>query len=167
MPAVEISRLDEATVEVWGLNPFLADLLKQIVSAADPSGCDAAEARLYSTPTAGAEPEFDVEWEELIQPDLEEYFASSLDIVQTDLVKMPSHESALSDYRLRIPMDHLESWIHALNQARLALVARYDISEKEMSNLPLQGDLRALSVFQVHFYGFIQECFLREMDGGE
>lgn len=147
-----------------GLDPFLADLLHQISSAADPEGSTEAQARLYSTPTAGAEPEFDEEWAEFVLPDLQEYFASSLEIVQGDLAGLPPMDAVEGEYQLQIPTAHLESWIHALNQARLALTARYDVSEKEMSALPLSGGPRALSVFQIHFYGFLQECFLRHLE---
>lgn len=164
MNAVEISRLDKQTVCVAGLDPFLSDLLQKIADAADPSGNTAAEARLYTTPTNGAEPEFDEEWTELIQPDLREYFATSVEIVQGDLLGFSSAEENPESDELQIPVAHLEAWIHALNQARLALAARHDVTENDMNDLPLGGDVRALSVFQIHFYGFLQECFLRQLE---
>jgi hypothetical protein len=30
--------------------------------------------------------------------------------------------------------------------------------------MPLAGDARSLALFQVHFYGFLMECFLRELE---
>lgn len=164
MNAVEISRLDKQTVSVAGLDPFLIDLLHKIAEAADPMGNEAASARLYSTPTQGAEPEFDAEWTELIQPDLEEHFASSVEIVQGDLHGFPASDPGSDGNELQIPAAHLEAWIHALNQARLALAARFNVTENDMNDLPLGGDVRALSVFQIHFYGFLQECFLRQLE---
>jgi hypothetical protein len=60
---------------------------------------------------------------------------------------------------------HLEAWIHALNQARLALSARFGFTERDMEDaIPIEGDQRALALFQVHFYGFLQECFLRQLE---
>jgi len=52
-----------------------------------------------------------------------------------------------------------------LNQARLALAARFDFKEAEMSqNGPRNIEtVRDLSLFQVHFYGFLQECLLQDM----
>jgi hypothetical protein len=151
-------------VSVAVLDPFLIELLNKIAEAADPTGKPAAEARLYTTPTAGAEPEFDEEWTELIQPDLQEYFATSVDIVQGDLLGFPSTDSDSPETALQIPIAHLEAWVHALNQARLALAAQFNVSEEDMNDLPLGGDVRALGVFQIHFYGFLQECFLRLLD---
>ena len=62
-------------------------------------------------------------------------------------------------------MKHLEAWIHALNQARLALAARHDFSERELEReIPAEGDDRAFALFQIHFYGLLQEFFLRQLD---
>jgi hypothetical protein len=83
--------------------------------------------------------------------------------VQADLEKFSS-EDADGSVSLTLPVQHLELWIHALNQARLALAARHDIAEREMDSLPIGGDPRALTVFQIHFYGYLLERFLRELE---
>jgi hypothetical protein len=60
---------------------------------------------------------------------------------------------------------HLEAWIHALNQARLALAARHEFAERELEReVPTEGGERALALFQIHFYGLLQEFFLRQLD---
>jgi hypothetical protein len=54
-----------------------------------------------------------------------------------------------------------------LNQARLAIAATYQFSDQELCDhyrSPL-GSRRDLSLFQVNFYGFLQEFILREMEG--
>ena len=162
MTRVEIQRVDEQTVAVSGLSLLLCELLQQIpVAAADDS--DEAQARLFSTPTHGADPECDEEWKSYVEPGLRELFESALDVVQADLENFPPDEPA-ETHTLHLPVKNLESWIHALNQARLALFARYDVTEPEMEELPTSGDERALAIFQIHFYGFLEECFLREVD---
>ena len=46
--------------------------------------------------------------------------------------------------------------------ARLALAARYGFTEKEIDGpLPESGDVTTLALYQLHFYGWLQECFLR------
>ena len=55
-----------------------------------------------------------------------------------------------------------------MNQARLALAAKYDFTEAELSDhyrSPI-GSRRDLSLFQVNFYGFLQEFILRELECG-
>ena len=69
------------------------------------------------------------------------------------------------DNALRIPVKNLEAWIHTLNQARLAIAARYDFSERDMDKrMSLDGGARSLALFQIHFYGVLQECFLQQLD---
>jgi hypothetical protein len=160
---VDIRRIDEQTVGIEDLDPFLCELLQQIPSKADPSGDESAEARLYSSPTAGTEPNFDLEWREYVEPELRQSFESARDVVRDDVAALPLQEARLPN-TLLIPVSHLDSWIHALNQARLALGARYEITEEDMDEIPSGGDERALAIFQVHFYGYLQERFLHELE---
>ena len=102
-------------------------------------------------------------WRNYVEPGLRELFQSSLEIIANDLADFPGALPE-EDYTLSLPLTHLEPWVHGLNQARLALAARYSFTEEEMEGrMPLDGDTRAFALFQVHFYGFLQECFLREL----
>jgi hypothetical protein len=59
--------------------------------------------------------------------------------------------------------------LSALNQARLVLTAKYHFTDGELSDQfrsPI-GSRRDLSLFQVNFYGFLQEFILRELGGWE
>ena len=161
---MEVIRQDEKTVGLRELDLFSCELLHQIPSSADPSGSEAATSRIYTSPTHGAEPEFDEEWVEYVGPDLKHCFESSLETVQADLQSLK--QSGEDDvYELAIPVTHLEAWIHGLNQARLVLAARYDFGESEMEKMPLSGDIRALALYQIHFYGYLQERFLQQLCG--
>jgi hypothetical protein len=160
---VEIYRSDEQTVVIEDLDLFLCELLRKILESADPSGSENARRRLYSSPTQGTEPDFDEEWKEYVEPELREGFQSALDVVQGDLADLP--EGDPDTYcTLHIPVEHLDGWIHALNQARLALGARHDVTDEDMENIPTGGDARALAIFQIHFYGYLQERFLHELE---
>jgi len=66
-----------------------------------------------------------------------------------------------------IPAKHAEAWLNALNQARLSIAARNEFTEGELGDnyrSPI-GSRRDLSLFQVNFYGFLQEFILRELLG--
>ncbi len=160
---MEIHRLDEQTVAIEDLDLFLCELLQQIPVSADPYDSDSATERLYSSPTHGAEPGFDQEWKEYVEPELRDYFNSALDVVREDLADFPSGDTD-GYYTLLVPVKNLESWIHALNQARLALGARYNVTEEDMDEIPTGGNERALAIFQIHFYGYLQERFLAELE---
>jgi len=160
---MHITRLDRRTLALAQLNPVCCELLRKIVSSADPGEDGPAHARLFQTPTAGREPEADRDWREYVEPDLRRLFQDALEVVAEDL-KTLSGEGRRGGATLCIPVPNLEAWVHALNQARLAIVAREGFSEKEMDGrVPLEGEARALTLFQVHFYGFLQEAFLREL----
>jgi hypothetical protein len=160
---MEIRRLDPQTVALAGLDPFACALLRQIIPSAAPGDNAAARARLFSSPTGGAEPEFDEDWRAWVEPDLHEHFQSSLSLVESDLAELPA-EATEEPAELQIPVEHLDSWINALNQARLALAARHEITERDMESELLLGDARGFALFQVEFYGSLQFCFIRELE---
>lgn len=160
---MDIHRIDEQTVAIEDLDIFLCELLHQIPDCADPGDSEKARMRLYSSPTHGAEPRFDEEWKEFVEPELHDLFRSALDVVREDLADSPLGRPD-KQHKVIIPVAHLESWIHALNQARLALGARYDVTDEDMDDIPTGGDERALAIFQIHFYGYLQERFLRELE---
>ena len=158
-----ISRLDEQTLTLSELDLLAVELLHQIGISAEPEGSPAAAERLFPSPSAGRDSSLDRDWKNYVEPGLRELFQSSLEIIETDLADFPG-QSSEDTYSLDLPVKHLEAWIHGLNQARLALAARYSFTEEEMEGrIPLEGDTRAFALFQVHFYGFLQECFLREL----
>ncbi|MDQ3623857.1 MAG: DUF2017 family protein [Verrucomicrobiota bacterium] len=150
-------------MEIGDLDILCVELLRQILPSADVDDNPAGRARLFTSPTAGREPDLDRDWQSYVEPDLRELFQSSLDVIRADLESLPA-KVALEFAALRIPVKHLEPWIQGLNQARLALAAKYDFTERDMEGIdPDAGDARAFALFQIHFYGFLQECFLREL----
>jgi hypothetical protein len=59
--------------------------------------------------------------------------------------------------------------LSALNQARLVIAAKCNFTDGELCDhyrSPI-GSRRDLSLFQVNFYGFLQEFILRELDRWE
>jgi hypothetical protein len=162
---VQISRPDEETVLLSQLDQMLAELLRRVVRSADPSGSEAARNRLFSAPTEDTgEAEFAEDWRNYVEPELRQLFQSSLEVIEGDVKALRLNRKA-GEATLVIPVNHLESWIHGLNQARLALTARHDFDEKDMDRVvPLIGDERSFALLQVRFYGILQELFLRELE---
>jgi hypothetical protein len=162
---VKITRVDEQTISIGPMDLFCTELLRQIRLSATAEDDGKVPERLYPSPTFGKDHEFDEEWRDYVRPGLEEIFDSNLSTIDQDLANFPPTKPADDHHTLHIPVSHLEAWVHGLNQARLAIAARYGFEEKEMdSNIPMDGDVRALALFQVHFYGWLQECFLRVLD---
>ena len=153
-------------IEIAELDPFLAELLRQIPASANPEGASAAEERIFSAPANGSESELCAEWKMYVEPELRRLFQTATQTVAGDLKQLNGNENSLANRTLRIPAKHADAWLSALNQARLVIAAKNDFTEAELNDhlhSPI-GSRRDLSLFQVNFYGFLQEFILREMD---
>jgi hypothetical protein len=159
---MQLARTDSQTVALRGLDPFDCELLRQIVPSASPGDHPAARARLYSSPTAGADPAFDEDWQEYVEPDLRAHFEAGRSLVERDLTGLaaaPDEESAALD----IPVAHLDSWISALTQARLVLAEQHGITENRLPQELTIGDPRLFALIQMEFYGELLFWFVREV----
>jgi hypothetical protein len=163
---MEICRRGEH-LEISDLDPFLAELLRQIPASTDPGGAPTARERLFSLPIDASEKETCKEWKLYVEPELRRLFQSATETVATDLEQLNGDEKSVGNCTLRIPAKHADAWLNALNQARLVIAARCNFTEAELCDQhrsPI-GSRRDLSLFQVNFYGFLQEFILREIMG--
>jgi hypothetical protein len=163
---MEICRGDDE-LEISELDPFLAELLRQIPASTNPEESLAAEQRLFSRPADKGEKESCAEWKLYVEPELRKLFRTATETVASDLQQLNGNERPFANRTLRIPAKHADAWLSALNQARLVIAAKYDFTEGELCDhyrSPI-GSRRDLSLFQVNFYGFLQEFILREISG--
>lgn len=163
---MEICRQNDA-LEISELDPFLAELLRQIPESTSANEASPAKARLFSAPAAESDAEFCQEWKLYVQPELQRLFQSATETVTTDLKQLCGNEKAFANRTLRIPAEHADAWLNALNQARLVIAAKNNFTDTELCDhyrSPI-GSRRDLSLFQINFYGFLQELILREMCG--
>jgi hypothetical protein len=154
------------SLEISELDPFLAELLRQIPESTNPEGAEAAEERLFSAPAHSDLRDICAEWKVYVEPELRRLFSCATETVAADLQQLNGSEKPFANCTLRIPTAHAEAWLSALNQARLVIAAKYSFNEGELCDhyrSPI-GSRRDLSLFQVNFYGFLQEFILREMD---
>jgi hypothetical protein len=150
-------------LEISELDPFLAELLRQLPSSTSPENCQSAQNRIYSLPAN--EKEICAEWKVYVEPELQRLFGSATDTVAADLQQLSGNEKGFANRTLFIPTKHADAWLIALNQARLIIAARNDFTDGELSDnyrSPI-GSRRDLSLFQVNFYGFLQEFIIREL----
>lgn len=161
---MEIRREGE-TLELSELDPFLAELLRQIPESTRVDQTEEARARLFSLPADQSQMELCAEWKLYVEPELRRLFQSATETVSEDLKPLNGVSKPFANCTLRIPTDHSDAWLNALNQARLAIAAKYAFTESELGDhyrSPI-GSRRDLSLFQVNFYGFLQEFILHEM----
>ncbi len=157
------ARVDDETILLAGIDLSWWELLHQIPESSK-IGDDSARDRLYPRPTESTDKTFEQDWEDFVQPELKELFQSSIEIVEQDLEACAIEETQLY-YNLVIPVKHLPAWINALNQARLALGARYGVTEVDMEGHAQGTDERLLAIDKINLYGQLQEYFMRAADG--
>ncbi len=160
---------NNGTLEITEIDPFLAELLRQLPTSTKPDAIPAAEQRIFSLPADREEKELCAEWKLYVEPELRKHFQSATEVVEADLQQIKEDDKPFANRALRIPREHSDAWLNALNQARLTIAAKYDFTEAELSDhyrSPI-GSRRDLGLFQVNFYGFLQEFILREMECGE
>lgn len=152
-------------LEISELDPFLAELLRQIPDSTSTEGAEAAEHRLFSSPAPASEREICAEWKLYVEPELRRLFRTATETVAADLKQLNGSTKPFANCTLRIPAENAEAWLNALNQARLAIAAKYNFTDGELCDhyrSPI-GSRRDLGLFQVNFYGFLQEFILQEM----
>ena len=150
--------------EAWNfeeMDPFETALLREVPLCAVPED-EKTKRRLYSSPTAGADKEADEEWRENVDPGLRELFQSHLDAVVGDIAKMKIEGESSS---IRIPAANAPAWIHTLNQARLALGAKHDVTEDDMEGRRMpRENAKLYALMQIDCYGTLLGLLLRHTE---
>src|SRR3954453_10726449 len=112
-------------LEITELDPFLAELLRQIPASTSVENSPTAYNRIFTPP---ADPKHQqkicAEWKDYVEPELQRLFRSATDTVAADLQQLSGNEKTFANRTLTIPAEHADAWLNALNQARLAIAAR-------------------------------------------
>ncbi len=164
---MEIRRHGDS-LEISELDPFLAELLRQIPESTNREGTEAAEQRIFSLPGDVSQTELCKEWKLYVEPELRRLFESATETVASDLQALNAKSKPFANCTLRIPITNADAWLSALNQARLVIASKFGFTEGELGDhyrSPI-GSRRDLSLFQVNFYGFLQEFILHEIHDG-
>ncbi|MEY2439727.1 MAG: hypothetical protein QOI34_1112, partial [Verrucomicrobiota bacterium] len=149
-------------LEISELDPFLAELLRQIPASTSAENAPAAESRIFSAPSNADEENLCAEWKLYVEPELRRLFQSAMETVAADLEQLSGNEKTFANRILVIPAKHADAWLNTLNQARVVIAAKNNFTEGELGDnyrSPI-GSRRDLSLFQVNFYGFLQEFIL-------
>ena len=139
--------------------------MRQIPESTNTDGVESAQQRLFSSPAPASEREICAEWKLYVEPELRRLFRSATETVAADLKQLNGSTKPFANCTLRIPTENAEAWLNALNQARLVIAAKYNFTDGELCDhyrSPI-GSRRDLGLFQVNFYGFLQEFILQEM----
>ena len=143
--------------------PLLASLMRQIPRLFEQDW-SVAEERLFPSPTHDSRDQaLREDWKAHVEPELHAFFLSARQVVEADL---RGFEESAGNYTLEFPAAHAESWLNALNQARLCLAAQHHLEEAELSQMgPIAiVSERDLARLQIHFYAALQQWLVEVLD---
>ena len=157
---MKLAATEEGALDLEEIPPFLFGLLQAVplgAASKDPR----VETRFYPVPALD---DLLVEdWKTLVHPELQETFLSAREVVLADLRRTSEAEGRFS---MEIPPNHMDAWLSTLNQARFAIAEENHFGEKDLAEeiVPDSSDPRSLALFQISFYGFLQECLVKMQD---
>jgi hypothetical protein len=162
-----IRKWKKKAIEFSRIERIEAELLRQVPACCELDQDGNAESRIFPAPADASEPDLLQDWNEYVRPELQHLFLSAKETVEADLRQLKMKLGHLG--RFLVPMEHGESWLNALNQARLILAAKYEFSEAELSALeaPKTFSQRELVLHQINFYAAIQERLIEILTIGE
>lgn len=161
MAAVRI--LDDGSVSFEGIAPQLLQILSRMHEAAEAGSPD-VEARLFPSPVLESSHDHIAEdWKAFVEPDLQAGFLSAREAVTADL--RGATKTADGHFVFRIPPKHLDHWLSALTQSRLALAELHHFTDEDQGRTT--GDLddpREFALMQSGIYGSMLEWLVSIVD---
>jgi hypothetical protein len=143
------------------IDPLIGELLRGLPGCAAVDD-EATRARIFSSPTGGADREIDEEWRENMEPDMRELFQSHVDVVVGDLAAMTEKDDSST---LSIPAKNARAWIHTLNQARLALGAKHGVTEEDTAGPKRRrASAKTFALMQIDFYAMLLSLLLGQTE---
>ncbi len=148
------------------IDDFMLDVLQKIplnAAALD----DKVISRIYPTLTDGVDEDADEDWREHVMPGLSELFQTHMDVVIKDLkqIEKEGDEKEGEISTLTFPASHVRSWMHTLNQARLALGALHDVTEDDIEGRKKDhAGEKSFALFQIEIYGLILSLMLQHTE---
>lgn len=128
---MEFDATSEDRLELRQIPPLFVQLLREIPTVGNRN-CPKVTERLFPRPSQEPTEETLCEdWKAFVEPGLHEAFSEARQVVEADLRGMTEEEGA---FALTITHSHAMAWIHALNQARLALVAHHELDMDEAAH---------------------------------
>jgi hypothetical protein len=146
---------DDKHLRLTGISPLLAHCLFELPEILRLRDQPEPHQRLFPDPLQH-DAESSAEWHRLMDDDLQHLFASAEEIVIRDLTQFDRKAAAIT-----FPADHANAWMSALNQARLVLGAKYNVTEADMDDQDLDlTDPRKKALLQIHLFGWVLQHFV-------
>ncbi len=152
---LEIRPLDERRLVLAGIDPAIADCLRQVGPILDRRDAAGARERLHpdALPHDGAR---NAEWHRLMDDDLRHLFEAAQATMQADLAGLDAERGEVV-----FPAEHLRAWMSALNQARIVLSEQHQFDAGDMRRDDFAvGSPRDAALLQVQVLGYVLQVLV-------
>ena len=167
MIALRVQPFDEKRIRISGIPPVLALMLRELPEILELRDSPDAQARLFPNPTANDDT-VNREWHQVAAPELRHLFVSAGEVVARDLTAVTPDETAPDHYQVTFPVEHVNAWMSALNQARLILAAVHKIREKDMNRTDFDPkSSKDVAALRIHLLGYLLHLFVELENGDE
>ena len=163
---LRVQPLDEKRIRISGIPPVLAVMLRELPEILELRDSPDAQARLFPNPTA-KDDEANKEWRQMAGPELRHLFVSAGETVARDLTALTADETAAEEHQVTFPVEHVNAWMSALNQARLILAEVHKIHDKDMNRTDFDPTSpKHVAALRIHLLGYLLHLFV-ELDNGD
>ena len=167
MTGLGVQPFDEKHIRISGIPPVLALMLRELPEILELRDSPDAQARLFPNPTAEDQTVND-EWREVTGPELRHLFVSAGETVARDLTALAADETAAEEHQVTFPVEHVNAWMSALNQARLILAAIHNIRDKDMNRTDFDPtSSKDVAALRIHLLGYLLHLFVELGNGDE
>ncbi len=160
MTELKLQRLPRGRLCLSGIDDGWQWVLARVPALLAGDQPPAVRERLLPNPSNNAE--INRDWRELVVPELEALWKVNYELMAADLARLEADPDQSDRARITFPENHAAAWISAINQARLALGARWNVTGADM-NRPLRkpgSDPREHDILLIHLLASALQLFI-------
>ena len=167
MTNLRVQLFGEKHIRISGIPPILVVMLRELPEILELRDSPDARDRLFPDPTA-ADETANEEWRQVAGPELRHLFVSAGETVARDLTALTVDKSGSEEHQITFPVEHVNAWMSALNQARLILAAVHGIDDKAMNRTEFDPKSpKDLAALRIHLLGYLLHLFVELENGDE
>jgi hypothetical protein len=163
--SLHLQRLADGSLCLAGVDEHWRHILGGVPALLAEPQPPAVRERLLPDPSKQAAVNRD--WRELIAPELEALWRANYELMAADLGRMEKDGAHRDCWRVEFPANHAAAWLSAINQARLVLASRWNVTEEDM-NRPaedLKPTERDHDIFLIHLLAYAEQLFIEAEEG--
>ncbi|MBI5818571.1 MAG: DUF2017 family protein [Verrucomicrobia bacterium] len=131
MISLHLQRLADGNLCLAGMDEHWRHVLVGVPALLAEPQPPAVQERLFPNPSNQAA--INRDWRELIAPELEALWRTNYELMAADLGRVEKDPAHRRYWRVAFPANHAAAWLSALNQARLVMASRWDVTEGDMT----------------------------------